>query len=80
MVEKAKCVCRHLCEDIEARRRTWPFLFVESYVSLKWPNETDTYVFAHIGLNIPVLVRSPKSSRAKSGQYLGGRPPGNTGW
>jgi hypothetical protein len=56
------------------------FLFVESYVLLKWPDETDTYVFAHIGLTAPVLVRSPKLSRAKSGQYLGGRPPGNTGW
>ena len=56
------------------------FLFVESYVWLKGRNGPRTNVFAHIGLKAPVLVRSPQLSRAKSGQYLGGRPPGNTGW
>ena len=33
----------------------------------------------HTTLNIPVLVRSLKSSNVGPGQYLDGRPPGNTG-
>ncbi len=62
------------------------FIFFIFFISHHTPYTTSTEtgalinVFAHIGLNAPVLVRSPKLSRAKSGQYLGGRPPGNTGW
>lgn len=88
-VTKLQCtphMCSHTCMEC--------FLFAESYIYtlhhttkihiLPYTTNTGTWtshnVFAHIGLNTPVLVRSPKLSRAKSGQYLGGRPPGNTGW
>ena len=36
-------------------------------------------VYGHTTLNTPVLVRSPKLSNVGPGQYLDGRPPGNTG-
>ena len=37
-----------------------------------------SYVYGHITLKTPVLVRSPKLSNVEPGQYLDGWPPGNT--
>ena len=81
-------ICRKL-QNSEAHISTtvhihlYTSIYIHTYIQACTTNTrtgTGTYVFAHIGLKAPVLVRSPKLSRAKSGQYLGGRPPGNTGW
>jgi hypothetical protein len=80
-------ICRKL-QNSEAHFSTTVHIYIQllsihTYIQACITNtgtSTGTYVFAHIGLKAPVLVRSPKLSRAKSGQYLGGRPPGNTGW
>ena len=37
-----------------------------------------SFVYDHTTGNVPVLVRSPKSSPVRRGEYLAGRPLGNT--
>ena len=52
---------------------------LQSYVMLKTPQSTKYFVYGHTTLNTPVLVRSPKLRNVGLGQYLNGRPSGNTG-
>ena len=52
----------------------FPCIYIE--ISILWLYSSAN---GHITLNIPVLVRSLKSSSVESSQYLDGWPPGNTG-
>ena len=54
-------------------------MYMASFRSDKYGDISKARAYDHTMLNIPVLVRSQKSSSIGPGQYLDGGPLGNTG-